>query len=173
MDNDENFPKTPPWRKKKNEQFGQGADGDDSVEFLVTKNPHDSSSKGYANTFRILENQIRRNKLLKPSSLSSISEEEPSFLDLELAARSRLKEMCDTSSSVIAATESLNRQFKYDNVQNYIYHVSKSRSGLLTLKPKHLTVPIANIDDNGNDNNCNKSLPRTQKAQSIIVFVFL
>lgn len=171
MDNDENFPKTPSQRKKKNEQFGQGVDGDGSVEFMVTKNPH-SSSAGYANTFRILENQIRRNKLLKHSSLSSISEEEPSFFDLELAARSRLKEMCDNSNSsvIIAATESLNRQFKYDNVQNFIYHVSKSPSGLLTLKPKHLTIPITtSIDDNGNDNNCsNKSFSRTLKKLVVV-----
>lgn len=146
MDNDENISRTPPRRRKRNEQFGQVAE---SVGFMVTKNPHNSSA-GYANTFRILESQIRRNKLMKHSSLSSISEEEPSFLDLELAARSRLKEMCDSSSQI--ATESLTRQFKYDNVQNYIYHVSKSRSGLLTLKPKHLTAPIRSIDDNGNDN---------------------
>lgn len=143
MDSDENASFTPSRRRKEDEQLL--SDG-----FMVSSNPH-SSSAGYANTFRILESQIARNKLLKHSSLSSISEEEPSFLDLELAARSRLKEMCDTSNSnFTSATESLTRQFKFDDIQNYIYHVSRSRSGLLTLKPKHLTTPIRSIDDNGN-----------------------
>lgn len=143
MESDENSSEPSSRRKKKDEQFGDV--------FMVSKNPHNSSA-GYANTFRILESQLARNKLLKHSSLSSISEEEPSFLDLELAARSRLKEMmCDTANSVISpATESLTRQFKFDNVQNYIYHVSRSRTGMLTLKPKHLTTPIRSIDDNGN-----------------------
>lgn len=64
-------------------------------ELFVTSSPGNSSS-GFANTFRILENQIKR-KLLKHSSLDSISEEEPSALELELAARSRLTELCDTN----------------------------------------------------------------------------
>jgi hypothetical protein len=133
-----------PTRRKRNDEHSKKGDG-----LFVSKSPENSSA-GFANTFRILENQIQRKKLMKHSSLSSISEEEPSFLELELAAISRLKELCDTSSS--AAIESLNDQFnKYDNVQNYIYHVGKSRSGFLTLKPKHLTASIAAIDDDGNN----------------------
>lgn len=138
---------SPTRRKRNDDEHSKNGD-----ELFVTKSP-ESSSAGFANTFRILENQIQRNKLMKHSSLSSISEEEPSFLELELAARSRLKELCDTSSSSSAANESLkNEQFKFDNVQNYIYHVGRSRSGLLTLKPKHLTTSIAAvIDDDGNN----------------------
>lgn len=130
-----------PSRRKRDDEHSKNGDS-----LFVSKSPENSSA-GFANTFRILENQIQRNKLMKHSSLSSISEEEPSFLELELAARSRLKELCDTK------IESLNEQFKYDNVQNYIYHVGRSRSGLLTLKPKHLTTSIAAIAEDGK-NNC-------------------
>lgn len=108
-------------------------------ELFVTKTPGNSSS-GYANTFRILENQIKRKQLKQSSSgLCSIIEEEPSFLELELAAQSRLSELCDNvanSESTISLNQHLN---KYENVQNYIYFVSKSKNGALSLKPKHLT----------------------------------
>lgn len=111
-----------------------------------------NSSSGFANTFRILENQIKR-KLTKHSSfLCSISEEEPSTLELELAARSRLAELCDTSNDVFKSesTISLNKHQKLDNVQNYIYHVSRSKSGVLSLKSQHLTPSSLNpIDDYG------------------------
>lgn len=114
-------------------------------ELFVTRTPGNSSS-GYANTFRILENQIKR-KQSSRSSLCSISEEEPlSFLELELAARSRLTELCDTSSESI---KSLNKHLnKFDDVRNFIYHVSKSRSGALTLKPKHLSPTTVDDVDN-------------------------
>lgn len=110
-----------------------------------------NSSSGFANTFRILENQIRR-KLTKHSSLlCSIDEEEPSALELELAARSRLAEMCDTSNVFKSDPMiSLNKHHKFDNVQNYIYHVSRSRSGALSLKSRHLTPSTLNpVDDYG------------------------
>lgn len=118
-------------------------------ELFVTSTPGNSSS-GYANTFRILENQIKRKQLMT-SSLWSISEEEPTALELELAARSRLSEMCDTSVVDSEPNISLNKHLnKFENVQNFIYHVSKSRSGALTLKPKHLTPSIVNnFDDYG------------------------
>lgn len=123
-------------------------------ELFVSETPGNSSS-GYANTFRILENQIKRKKA-KPSgllctSLCSISEEEPSFLELELAARSRLTELCDTNVVSSKSLISLNTHLKkFDSVQNYIYHVSKSRSGALTLKPKHLpsTSSVSDAVDN-------------------------
>lgn len=134
-----------PTRRKRNDEYSKNGD-----KLFVSKSPENSSA-GFANTFRILENQIQRNKLMKHSSLSSISEEEPSFLELELAARSRLKEMCDTSSSAAIDQSLNNKQFKYDNVQNYIYHVGRNRSGLLTLKPKHLKTTIVSIDDDGNN----------------------
>lgn len=119
-------------------------------ELFVSKTPGNSSS-GYANTFRILENQIKR-KQSKHSGLCSISEEEPSFLELELAARSRLTELCDTnfvnSESIISLKKHLN---KFESVQNFIYHVSKSKSGALSLKPKHLesTSVTDVVDDYG------------------------
>lgn len=116
---------------------------------FVTSTPGNTSS-GYANTFRILENQIKR-KLLRPSQLlGSISEEEPSMLELELAARGRMTELqCDTN--VVNSEKSLNKQFKFENVQNFIYHVSRSRSGALCLKPKHLTpsTDVSAVDDYG------------------------
>lgn len=121
-----------------------------SSELFVCKTPGNSSS-GYANTFRILENQIRR-KQSKHSDLFSISEEEPSFLELELAARSRLTELCDTNVDSSESIISLNKHLKkFDSVQNYIYHVSKSKSGALTLKPKHLIPSSVNdaVDNYG------------------------
>lgn len=121
-------------------------------ELFVSKTPGNSSS-GYANTFRILENQIKRKKAKPSGLLCSISEEEPSFLELELAARSRLTELCDTNVVSRESIISLNTHLKkFDCVQNYIYHVSKSRSGALTLKPKHLpsTSGVSDaVDDYG------------------------
>lgn len=125
-------------------------DAPEQSELFVGRSPGNSSS-GFANTFRILENQIKR-KLTKHSSLlCSISEEEPSALELELAARSRLSEMCDTSNVFKSeSTISLNKHHKFDNVQNYIYHVSRSRSGVLSLKSRHLTPSTLNpVDDYG------------------------
>lgn len=118
-------------------------------EYFVSQTPGNSSS-GYANTFRILENQIRR-KQSGCSDLTSISEEEPSFLELELAARSRLSELCDNSHVNSESIKSLNKHLnKFDCVQNYIYHVSKSKNGALTLKSKHLaSTGIGHaVDDN-------------------------
>lgn len=119
-------------------------------ELLVAKSPGNSSS-GFANTFRILENQIKR-KLLKHSSLDSISEEEgPSALELELAARSRLAEMCDTNVFKSGTNISLIQLSKLDPVQNYIYHVARARNGSLSVKPKRLTPTTSypSADDYG------------------------
>lgn len=122
-------------------------------ELLVAKTPGHSSS-GFANTFRILENQIKR-KQFRYSSLVSISEEEPSVLELELAARSRLAELCDTSVFKSEATISLNKH-KLDHVQNYIYHVTKGKNGDLTVKSKHLppTSSVTLDDDDYGKLNC-------------------
>lgn len=118
-------------------------------ELLVAKSPGNSSS-GFANTFRILENQIKR-KLLKHCSLDSISEEGPSALELELAARSRLAEMCDTNVLKSEPNMSLIQLSKLDPVQNYIYHVARSRNGSLSVKPKRLTPTTSypSADDYG------------------------
>lgn len=123
-------------------------------ELFVAKSPGESSS-GFANTFRILENQIKR-KQFRYSSLCSISEEEPSILELELAARSRLTELCDTNVFKSEATISLNKHCKLDHVQNYIYHVAKGKNGDLTVKSKHLAPPSTSIvlDDDYGKLNC-------------------
>lgn len=114
-------------------------------ELFIGKTPGNSSS-GFANTFRILENQIKR-KVTRHSSLSSISEEEPSPFELELAARSRLSEICDTN---VFKSEPAISLTKLDSVQNFIYHVVKSKSGAVTLKSKHLTPSSSNpIDEHG------------------------
>lgn len=123
-------------------------------ELFVSTTPGNSSS-GFANTFRILENQIKR-KLLKRSSLGSISEEEPSPLELELAARSRLTELCDTNVFKSEPNISLTTLNKFDDVQDFIYHVSKSRSGALSLRPKRLTPAT---DDYGNLTFCLLVMP--------------
>jgi hypothetical protein len=127
----------------------QRSDNPSSSELFVSKTPGNSSS-GYANTFRILENQIRR-KQLRLSSLCSISEEDPSLLELELAARSRLSELCDTNVFKSESSISLNKHLdKFTNVQNYIYHVAKARNGASILKPKHLSPTSVNPwDDYG------------------------
>lgn len=117
----------------------------ESSEVFVAKTPCNTSS-GFANTFRILENQVKR-KLTKHSSLSSISEEEPSPLEIELAARSRLTELCDTNLFKSEPTLSLSNHPKFDDVENFIYHVVKSRSGALTLKSKHLAPTSSNPVD--------------------------
>lgn len=124
-------------------------DTSEGNDLFVAKSPGTSSS-GFANTFRILENQIKR-KLWKHSSLGSISEEEPTPLELELAARSRLSELCDTNVFKSEANISLNKLNKLDNVQNYIYHVTKGKTGVLSLKSKHFSSSPTNhpIDDYG------------------------
>lgn len=122
-----------------------------SSEQFVGKTPG-NSSLGFANTFRILENQIKR-KLTRHSSLSSIIEEEPSPLELELAARRRLDELCDTN--VFKSEPFLSLNNKSSKFENFIYHVVKSRSGALSLKSKHLAlsssdpVPENPVDDYG------------------------
>lgn len=98
---------------------------------MFVSNTPSNSSSGFANTFRVLENQIKR----KLTKLDSINEEDPSALELELSTRGRLTELCDTNIS-------LNNLNKFDEVQNFIYHVSKNRNGVLTVKPKHLTPSI-------------------------------
>lgn len=124
----------------------QRSENPSSSELFVSKTPGNSSS-GYANTFRILENQIRR-KQLRLSSLCSISEEDPSLLELELAAQTRLSELCDTNVFKSESSISLNKQLdKFSNVQNYIYFVAKSRNGASILKPKHLSPPSSSPMD--------------------------
>jgi hypothetical protein len=143
MEEEESCSYKSPRRRNK----AESAESCDSL--FVTSTPGNTSS-GYANTFRILENQIKR-KLIKPSRLLGIiSEEEPTMLELELAARGRMSELlCDTKCE---RSKSLNKQFKFDNVQNFIYHVSRERNGALTLKPKHLTPTkdeSRDVDDYG------------------------
>lgn len=141
MEEEESCSEKSPQRRNKTET-------NDSL--FITSSPGNTSS-GYANTFRILENQIKR-KLLRPTKLGSISEEEPSMLELELAARDRISELsCDKNVVNSEGAKSLNKQFKFDNVQNFIYHVSRSRNGALTLKPKHLTptTDVSAADDYG------------------------
>lgn len=142
MEEEESCSEKSPRRRNKTET---------SDSLFVTSTPGNTSS-GYANTFRILENQIKR-KLLRPTKmLGIISEEEPSMLELELAARGRMSELlCDKNVVNSEEAKSLNKQFKFDNVQNFIYHVSRSRNGALTLKPKHLTptTDVSAADDYG------------------------
>lgn len=118
-------------------------------ELFVSKTPGNSSS-GYANTFRILENQIKR-KQLRVTSLCSISEEDPSLLELELAARSRLSELCDTNVFKSESSISLNKHLeRFANVSDYIYHVARARNGASILKPKHLSpTSVPSLDDCG------------------------
>lgn len=131
-----------------NKKSVSGAPLSEIGELFVAKTPGNSSS-GFANTFRILENQIKR-KLFKHSSLSSISEEDPTPLELELAARSRLTELCDTNVFKSESNISLNKHYKENDVQNYIYHVTRSPNGALSLKQKHLTPSTVNsVDDYG------------------------
>lgn len=145
MEEEESCSYKSPRKRNKTEAF----DSFDS--FFVSSTPG-STSSGYANTFRILENQIKR-KLFQPSRLlNSISEEEPSMLELELAARSRLTELqCDTKVIESGEFKSLNKQLKFDNVRNFIYHVSRGKNGILSLKPKHLTprTDVVAVDDYG------------------------
>ena len=144
MEEEESCSYKSPRKRNKTETF------DDCDSFFVSRTPGNTSS-GYANTFRILENQIKR-KLFQPSRLlNSISEDDPSMLELELAARSRMTELlCDTKVVESGEFKSLNKQLKFDNVRNFIYHVSRGKNGMLSLKPRHLTprTDVA-VDDYG------------------------
>lgn len=113
---------------------------------LISKNPGNSSNN-FENTIKLLENQVKRKRgaLRHCSSLSSITEEPPSYLELELEARDRLRNICDKNCTFIFNEHD-------DAIRNYIYYVAR-KNGQLYIKSKRTSTGLSNInksiDDDG------------------------
>lgn len=105
---------------------------------FISNNPS-GSSRHFENTFKVIEKKRNSSTIKRASSLSSILEEPPTSLDLELEVIDRLR---DLNASENSAT---NCDFKHllekriedgeESVQK-IYFLSKDRTGATTLRMK-------------------------------------
>lgn len=104
---------------------------------FITKNPG-SSSRHFENTLKVIEKK-RNSSIKRASSLSSILEEPPSSLDIELEVIDRLKELksgeISTSSELRNLLERKLDETACDDKES-IYFLSKDRSGATTLRMK-------------------------------------
>lgn len=116
----------------------------------VSKNPG-SSSRHFENTFKVLD---KKKIVRKASSLSSISEEPQTSLELELEIVDRLREIREEKF------KSVNTNGETENDNEIIYFMSRDRHGTPNLKMRFvnslssLSTIIRNginkINDNGN-----------------------
>lgn len=118
---------------------------------IITSNPSDTSC-GYHNTFDVLERQVKLKTPLKSKQGLSLSpysdashgisgianepfddDDQPSFLELELEARQRIKELLKNaneprnrtlSSSSQHSQEAANREYT-----EFLYHVARNKKG--------------------------------------------
>lgn len=108
---------------------------------FISNNPS-TSSRHFENTFKVIEKKHNKNNLKKASSLSSILEEPPSSLEIELEVIDRLREKLKSDeSSVNSDIKNLLERTLDENSENNkkdeaIYFLSKDRSGATTLRMK-------------------------------------
>ena len=120
----------------------------ESCNCFISNNPS-GSSRHFENTLKVIE----KKKSKRPSNLTSILEEPPSSLELELEVLSRLRDLnsAENGAKNFDFKHFFEKRFESEpeNVQK-IYFLSKNRTGATTLRMKfvnslnHLSDSIKN-----------------------------
>lgn len=102
---------------------------------FISNNPS-SSSRHFENTLKVIEKK-RNSSIKRASSLSSILEEPPSSLDIELEVIDRLKEFKSVENSTNSEIRNLIER-KLDETSSddkeSIYFLARDRNGATTLR---------------------------------------
>lgn len=127
-------------RKKRMEDSATSSAHENCGQF-ISKSPS-GASRHFENTFKVIEKK-RNSSIKRASSLSSILEEPPSSLDIELEVLDRLKELksgensTNSSSELIRSLLERKLDEKSDDKET-IYFLSKDRNGATTLRMKFI-----------------------------------
>lgn len=107
---------------------------DKNCNCFISKNPS-GSSRHFENTLKVIE---KRSTIKRASSLSSILEEPPTSLDLELEVIDRLRELnsSENSASNCDFKNLLEKRIEDDENVQKIYFLAKDRTGATTLRMK-------------------------------------
>lgn len=106
---------------------------------FISNNPS-GSSRHFENTLKVIEKKRNSSTLKRASSLSSILEEPPTSLDLELEVIDRLRELnsSEKSASNCVLKHLLEKRVDDDECVQKIYFLAKDRSGATTLRMKFI-----------------------------------
>lgn len=127
-------------RKKKMENSATSS-SHENCNCFISNNPS-SSSRHFENTLKVIDKK-RNNNIKRASSLSSILEEPPTSLDIELEVIERLKELKTNENSALNKNSDfkglLERKLDVKNENDEaIYFLSKDRNGATTLRMKFI-----------------------------------
>lgn len=106
---------------------------------FISDNPS-GSSRHFENTLRVIERKRNQSAIKRASSLSSILEEPPTALDLELEVIERLRELNSSESASECNLKNFLEKHvvnEEENVQK-IYFLSKDRTGATSLRMKFI-----------------------------------
>jgi hypothetical protein len=108
---------------------------DKNCNCFISNSPS-GSSRHFENTLKVIEKK-RNNNIKRASSLSSILEEPPTSLDLELQAIDRLRELNENGASNCDFKSLLEKRVVEDDEEvQKIYFLAKDRMGATTLRMK-------------------------------------
>jgi hypothetical protein len=126
-------------RSKKRMENSATSSSHDNCSCFISNSPS-SSSRHFENTLKVLEKKRNNSNIKRASSLSSILEEPPSSLDIELEVIDRLKELKSSESDLKKFLERKLDKNVDDNQDSAsdqkIYFLSKDQSGATTLRMK-------------------------------------
>lgn len=124
------------WSLKKN-RMDTSVSHDKNCNCFISKNPS-GSSRHFENTLKVIEKKRSQSTIKRASSLSSILEEPPTSLDLELEVIDRLRELnaSENSASNCDFKNLLEKRVEDDENVQKIYFLAKDRNGATTLRMK-------------------------------------
>lgn len=127
-------------RSKRRMENSATSSSHDNCSCFISNSPS-SSSRHFENTLKVLEKKRNNSNIKRASSLSSILEEPPSSLDIELEVIDRLKELKSSESDLKKFLERKLDKNVADNDEDSasdqkIYFLSKDQSGATTLRMK-------------------------------------
>lgn len=125
--------------RKRMENSGTSSSSHENCSCFISTNPS-GSSRHFENTLKVIDKK-RTNNIKRASSLSSILEEPPSSLDIELEVIDRLRELKSNENNCSALNSDfkglLERKLDDEKENNEaIYFLSKDRNGATTLRMK-------------------------------------
>jgi hypothetical protein len=143
----------------------------DNCGCFISNNPG-NSSRHFDNTFQVVLN--KRKSLKQANYLSSIKEEPPSLLELELEVASRLRDLqksVDTSNNTSVKENSDIVNDKNDD--GYIYFLTRNRDGATSLRMKFINS-LSNLSSSIKNGINGKFLLKNCNFMGIrIVFTFI
>lgn len=106
---------------------------------FISNNPS-GSSRHFENTLKVIEKKRNQSTIKRASSLSSILEEPPTSLDLELEVIDRLRELKSNENSALNCDfiNLLEKRIEGDKDVQEIYFLAKDRNGATTLRMKFI-----------------------------------